>query len=81
MERNLLVQQNSAIQRGRGNRMEPASPHFGGLWKANIKSMKRILLMIAKSASMNFERVNYVVDTNRSSSEFTSLVSTFFGPQ
>ncbi|GFT44490.1 integrase catalytic domain-containing protein [Trichonephila clavipes] len=62
MERNLYtqVQQNSAIQRGRGNRMELHStrfPHFGGLWEANIKSMKRILLRVAKSAIMNFEEL------------------------
>ncbi|GFS88985.1 integrase catalytic domain-containing protein [Trichonephila clavipes] len=35
----------------------PASPHFGGLWEANIKSMKRILLRVAKSAIMNFEEL------------------------
>ncbi|GFX72873.1 integrase catalytic domain-containing protein [Trichonephila clavipes] len=32
-------------------------PHFGGLWEANIKSMKRILLRVAKSAIMNFEEL------------------------
>ncbi|GFY65798.1 integrase catalytic domain-containing protein [Trichonephila inaurata madagascariensis] len=35
----------------------PASPHFGGLWEANIKSTKRILLRVAKSAIMTFEKL------------------------
>ncbi|GFV85132.1 integrase catalytic domain-containing protein [Trichonephila clavipes] len=61
MERNLQVQQNSAIQRGRGNRMELHSTRFSPFrWivgEANIKSMKRILLRVAKSAIMNFEEL------------------------
>ncbi|GFU10122.1 integrase catalytic domain-containing protein [Trichonephila clavipes] len=39
------------------NFIPTASPHFGGLWEANIKSMKRILLRVAKSAIMNFEEL------------------------
>ncbi|XP_035220692.1 uncharacterized protein LOC118193680 [Stegodyphus dumicola] len=39
----------------------PASPHFGGLWEANIKSVKRILLRVAKSAIMNFEELTTLV--------------------
>ncbi|GFW08176.1 integrase catalytic domain-containing protein [Trichonephila clavipes] len=43
------------------NFIPPASPHFGGLWEANIKFMKRILLRVAKSAIMNFEELTTLV--------------------
>ncbi|GFW64709.1 integrase catalytic domain-containing protein [Trichonephila clavipes] len=43
------------------NFIPPASPHFCGLWQANIKSMKRILLRVAKSAIMNFEELTTLV--------------------
>ncbi|GFY17191.1 integrase catalytic domain-containing protein [Trichonephila clavipes] len=38
------------------NFIPPTSPHFGGLSEANIKSMKRILLRVTKSAIMNFNQ-------------------------
>ncbi|GFX69733.1 integrase catalytic domain-containing protein [Trichonephila clavipes] len=37
------------------------SPHFGGSWEANIKSMKGILMRVAKSAIMNFEQLTTLV--------------------
>ncbi|GFV49685.1 uncharacterized protein TNCV_4042591 [Trichonephila clavipes] len=43
------------------NFIPPASPHFDELWEANIKSMKRILLRVAKSAIMNFEELTTLV--------------------
>ncbi|GFY60556.1 integrase catalytic domain-containing protein [Trichonephila inaurata madagascariensis] len=43
------------------NFIPPASPHFSGLCEANIKSMKRILLRVAKSAIMNFEELTTLV--------------------
>nr|XP_042896709.1 uncharacterized protein LOC122269122 [Parasteatoda tepidariorum] len=39
----------------------PASPNFGGLWEANIKSMKRILLKVTKSNLLNFEELTTLV--------------------
>ncbi|GFX52564.1 uncharacterized protein TNCV_4325801 [Trichonephila clavipes] len=63
------------------NFIPPASPHFGGLWEANIKSMKTHFIEGSEISYHELRRVNYVDGTNRSSSEFTSLVSTFFGPQ
>ncbi|GFU35128.1 integrase catalytic domain-containing protein [Trichonephila clavipes] len=43
------------------NFIPPASPHFGGMREANIKSMKRILLSVAKLAIMNFEELTTFV--------------------
>ncbi|GFX05359.1 integrase catalytic domain-containing protein [Trichonephila clavipes] len=51
------IQLFSAEEEIEWNFIPPASPHFGGLWEANIKSMKRILLRVAKSAIMNFEEL------------------------
>ncbi|GFV55856.1 integrase catalytic domain-containing protein [Trichonephila clavipes] len=58
------VQHNPAIQRGRGNGMELHSTRFSPFrWNAgaNIKSMKRILLSVAKLAIMNFEELTTFV--------------------
>ncbi|GFW42161.1 integrase catalytic domain-containing protein [Trichonephila clavipes] len=61
MERNLhksnRIQLFSAEEGIEWNFIPTASPHFGGLWEANIKFMKRILLRVAKSAIMNFEEL------------------------
>lgn len=38
-----------------------ASPHFGGLWEANIKSMKRLLLKVTRSNVLNFEELNTII--------------------
>ncbi|GFX31099.1 integrase catalytic domain-containing protein [Trichonephila clavipes] len=43
------------------NFIPPASPHFVELWEANMKSMKRILLRVVKSANMNFEELTTLV--------------------
>ncbi|KAF8788234.1 hypothetical protein HNY73_009764 [Argiope bruennichi] len=37
------------------NFIPPASPHLGGLWKAEIGNMKRILFKVTKSAVLTFE--------------------------
>ncbi|GFV92326.1 integrase catalytic domain-containing protein [Trichonephila clavipes] len=55
------IQLFSAEEEIEWNFIPPASPHFGGLWEANIKSMKRILLRVAKSAIMNFEELTTLV--------------------
>ncbi|GFV21971.1 integrase catalytic domain-containing protein [Trichonephila clavipes] len=39
----------------------PASPHFGELWEANIKSMKKILLKVTKSTVLTFEELTTLV--------------------
>ncbi|GFR25571.1 uncharacterized protein TNCT_237861 [Trichonephila clavata] len=49
------IQRFSAEEGIEWNFIPPASPHFGGSKEANIKSMKRILLRVTKSAVMNFE--------------------------
>lgn len=35
----------------------PASPHFGGLWEANIKTMKGILVKTTQASILNFEEL------------------------
>ncbi|XP_035226660.1 uncharacterized protein LOC118198990 [Stegodyphus dumicola] len=35
----------------------PSSSHFGGLWEAHIKSMKRVLTKVAKTTILNFEEL------------------------
>ncbi|XP_054715303.1 uncharacterized protein LOC129224780 [Uloborus diversus] len=39
----------------------PASPHFGGLWEANIKSTKKLLLKVTKSSVLTFEELNTLI--------------------
>lgn len=36
----------------------PAAPHFGGLWKAAVKSAKHHLLKVTKGVLLNFEEMN-----------------------
>ncbi|GFW79500.1 integrase catalytic domain-containing protein [Trichonephila clavipes] len=55
-----------------------ASPHFGGLWEANIHETH--FIEGSEISYHELRRVNYVGYPNRSSSEFSSFVSTFFGP-
>ncbi|KAF8788533.1 hypothetical protein HNY73_006564 [Argiope bruennichi] len=45
----------------RGNQIKFASPHFGGLWEANIGAMKRILLKVTKSTVLTFEELTTLV--------------------
>ncbi|GFX98642.1 integrase catalytic domain-containing protein [Trichonephila clavipes] len=70
--RNILIEWNKICKSSRiqlfsaeegieWNFIPPASPHFGELWEANIKSMKRILLRVAKSAIMNFEELTTLI--------------------
>nr|XP_042906906.1 uncharacterized protein LOC107449093 [Parasteatoda tepidariorum] len=55
------VQRFSAEESIQWNFIPPASPNFGGLWEANIKAMKRILLKVTKSAILNFEELTTLV--------------------
>lgn len=36
----------------------PNTPHFGGLWEGNIKSMKNHLVKVSNSALLNFEELS-----------------------
>ncbi|GFV82914.1 integrase catalytic domain-containing protein [Trichonephila clavipes] len=74
------IQLFSAAEGIEWNFIPPASPHFGGLWEANIVHETHFIEG-SEISYHELRRVNYVDGTNRSSSEFTSLVSTFFGPQ
>ncbi|GFV27197.1 mariner Mos1 transposase [Trichonephila clavipes] len=72
----------NTIQRGiEWNFIPLTSPRFGGLWEANIKSMKRILLRVAKLALMNFEEFTTLVaqiEAVLNSRPFSSLPSMIF---
>ena len=52
----------------------PNSPHFGGLWKAGVKSLKNHWKRIAGKALLTFEEFSTLM-TSRSVFEFTTSYS------
>ncbi|XP_075150713.1 uncharacterized protein LOC142224814 [Haematobia irritans] len=56
--------------RMRNHFIPPRSPHFGGLWKAAVKSAKGLLIKEIWSACLTYEEMGTIVIENRWSQEY-----------
>ncbi|GFQ75087.1 integrase catalytic domain-containing protein [Trichonephila clavata] len=71
------IQQFSAEEGIEWNFIPPASPHFGGLWEANIV-YETYFMEGNEISSRELRRINYVGCRKRSRFEIPFIVATFF---
>ena len=52
----------------------PRAPHFGGVWEAGVKSMKRHLRRVVGVQRLNYEELLTFINQNRSNAQLKTIV-------